>query len=156
MLLFLVSRSAFSAIPLSATCCWWKLCRMFWSCSHITSIRAWDISKGSKSSQELRNKFEYFVWIQQRKNNRSMFTTTATVSLVSPCSNSQNLKQTGTSESDCPAGKHRSRCGDCKPSLIHQCTAVVGQCGQDFQDATFDDQHQINRLVTKIQCKHSG
>lgn len=50
----LVSRSGLSAVHLSAFCSWWNACRVFWSCSHITSIKAWDTSSGSKSSQELK------------------------------------------------------------------------------------------------------
>lgn len=53
-LLLLESRAVLSAVPLSAVCSWWKVYSVFWSCSHITSIKAVDTSRGSKSSQELR------------------------------------------------------------------------------------------------------
>ncbi|TNN85311.1 hypothetical protein EYF80_004333 [Liparis tanakae] len=43
-----------------------------------------------------------------------------------------------------------------KPALAHQCTAVVGQRGKDFQDSTFDDQHQVYWLVAEVQGKHGG
>lgn len=51
----LVSTSVLSAVHLSAVWSWWNACRVFWSCSHITSIKACDISSGSNSSQELKN-----------------------------------------------------------------------------------------------------
>lgn len=52
--LLVESGPALSAVSLSAACSCRKVCRMFWSCSHITAIRAQDTSSGSKSSQELR------------------------------------------------------------------------------------------------------
>lgn len=54
VLLLLASRSFLSDVSLSAVCFWWKVRRTFWSCSHITSMRARDTSIGNKSSQELR------------------------------------------------------------------------------------------------------
>lgn len=52
--LLVESEATFSAVSLSAACSCRNVCRMLWSCSHITAIKAQDTSSGSMSSQELR------------------------------------------------------------------------------------------------------
>lgn len=64
----LVSRLGLSVVHLSAVCSWWNACRIFWSCSYITSIKACDTSSGSKSSQELK-----YITISHENANQFTF-----------------------------------------------------------------------------------